>query len=729
MKLLGWNYRGICNASTVRALKAQIKGSKPDLIFLSETKATVNRMDYVRISIKFDHMFVVEAKDKAGGLCVLWKAGLSVKEVEFSKNLIAVKISKSVCEWLMVGFYGIPYYSKKKKVWECLLALLESHQEPWMCFGDFNFVLNEDEALGGKKGSSSTNYLKELMFKVGAIDLGYSGGKYTWAKGKWGNASVKRRLDRVIANISWRLANSKVTMTHLGVISFDHAPIILDTNPLSTLTHRPFRFEVVWLRDERCSSVIDSAWNEECHGSDFIKLCKKQATTRDALKKWNKEVFGRCQDRINSLIKQINAIQREPPSIHLGDLEASLQAELSEWLLRSEALWRQKSRELWLKLGDKNTKFFHLSTIIRRKRNSIDAIRDDNGVWITEGNSIRNAFLVHFKNLFQQNVADFPPHLGHLVLPCITEDENSELNRIPTPDEIKSELFGMQDLKAPGPDGFLAIFYKKCWPTVSDAVINAVTSFFTKGTMPREVNCSLIVLIPKISNPSTVNHFRPISLCNVIYKIISKLLTTKLRLHLDKIISPAQSAFIPNRWIAENQVIVQEILHSFKPRKTKPGLMAIKIDLQKAYDRVSCSFIHAVLLHLGFNEVFSNWILSCLTSVSFEVLVNGGKSESFKPSRGLRQGDPLSSYLFLLGQEILSRMLDHELRQKSISGIRTGRSGPIITHVMYANDIILFSKASKKDATSIARTLDKYCLWSGQQVNKEKSGILFSKHT
>ena len=157
--------------------------------------------------------------------------------------------------------------------------------------------------------------------------------------------------------------------------------------------------------------------------------------------------------------------------------------------------------------------------------------------------------------------------------------------------------------------------------------------------------------------------------------------------------------------------------------------MAIKIDLQKAYDRVSWSFIHADLLHLGFNEVFSNWILSCLISVSFEVLVNGGKSESFKPSRGLRQGDPLSSYLFLLGRKILSRMLDHELRQKSISGIRTSRSGPIITHVMYADDIILFSKASKKDATAIARTLDKYCLWSGQQVNKEKSDILFLKHT
>ena len=388
-------------------------------------------------------------------------------------------------------------------------------------------------------------------------------------------------------------------------------------------------------------------------------------------------------------------------------------------------MWRQKSRELWLKLGDRNTKFFHLSTIIRRKRNNIDAIRDEQGAWITETESIRSLFLNSFKNLFNQEEANFPPYLEHLVLPCITEDENSELSRIPTPEEIKATLFNMQDLKAPRPDGYPVIFYKQLWPTVGDDIIKAVTSFFRIGSMPKEVNSSLIVLIPKISNPTPVQHFRPISLCNVVYKIISKLFVAKLRPHLDKIISPAQFAFIPNRWIAENQVIVQEILHSFKTRKTKPGLMAIKLDLQKAYDRVSWDFIHTVLLHLGFNEVFFNWVLYCISSVTFEILVNGGKTNKFRPSRGLRQGDPLSPYLLILGQEILSRMLDHELRQSNIKGIKTSKSGPTITHVMYTNDIVLFSKTTKKDTETISKILEKYSLWSGQLVNRSKLGIFF----
>ena len=201
-------------------------------------------------------------------------------------------------------------------------------------------------------------------------------------------------------------------------------------------------------------------------------------------------------------------------------------------------------------------------------------------------------------------------------------------------------------------------------------MINAMTSFFEVGRLPSEVNSSLIVLIPKTNNPCSFNNYRPINLCNVVYKIISKLLVFKLRTILHKLISPYQSAFIHNRWIAKNRIIFQEMLHSFKVRKMKEGLMAIKLDLQKAYDKVNWSFINVVLIKFGFNDVFINWIMECITSVSFEVLINGGNSESFKPKRGLRQGDPLSPYILILGQEILSRLLEKEFRHHNISGVK-----------------------------------------------------------
>ena len=156
--------------------------------------------------------------------------------------------------------------------------------------------------------------------------------------------------------------------------------------------------------------------------------------------------------------------------------------------------------------------------------------------------------------------------------------------------------------------------------------------------------------------------------------------------------------------------------------------MAIKLDHHKAYDRVNWSFIKVVLIKFGFNEVFINWIMEYITSVSFEVLINGGKLENFKAERGLRQGDHLSPYIFILGQEIFSRLLEKEFRHHNISGVKASVGGPVITHVMYADDIVLFSKACRREAATINQCLETYCNWSGQSLNRTKSGVFFSKN-
>lgn len=157
--------------------------------------------------------------------------------------------------------------------------------------------------------------------------------------------------------------------------------------------------------------------------------------------------------------------------------------------------------------------------------------------------------------------------------------------------------------------------------------------------------------------------------------------------------------------------------------------MAIKLDFQKAYDRMNWSFLKEVLLRFGFNETFTSWIMACVTTVSFEVLINGGKYNQFKPSRGVRRGDTMSPYLFILAQEFLSRLLDQEFHFKKISGVKANLNEPAITHVMYADDIVLFSKATRMEAMAINECLDIYYKWSGQCINRSKSGMYFSKHT
>ena len=209
----------------------------------------------------------------------------------------------------------------------------------WTCIGDFNFIINDDEQIGGNKGgTSATNHLKELMFEFNAVDLRCLGNKFTWARGRWGKASIRRRLDKGVARISWRLAFPKAIISHLGAIKSDHVPILPNTNLHDSFAHRPFRFESIWLKDERCTEVIGKAWDVKVVGSDFIKLYKKQASTREALRKWNEEVFGRRQDRINSLLKRIKVVQDKQPSQENELVENALQTELSKWLLRSEVI-------------------------------------------------------------------------------------------------------------------------------------------------------------------------------------------------------------------------------------------------------------------------------------------------------------------------------------------------------------------------------------------------------
>ena len=234
-------------------------------------------MKKILSSLKFADMCVVKAKGIASGLCVMWKAGLSISQVEFNKNLIAIKVSNALCDWVMVGFYGPPYPAKKQKAWENLMAFLNSYLFPWVCIGDFNFTTNDKEILGGKRSGESLaiNYLKELIFEFSAIYWGFFGNSYTWARWRWGNFAIKRRLDRGIANILWHLAFPSAAVAHLGAFKSKHTPILLDTNLEDSFAHRPFRFEVARIRDSGCISIMEKALNVQARGLAFIKLFKR----------------------------------------------------------------------------------------------------------------------------------------------------------------------------------------------------------------------------------------------------------------------------------------------------------------------------------------------------------------------------------------------------------------------------------------------------------------------
>jgi hypothetical protein len=295
------------------------------------------------------------------------------------------------------------------------------------------------------------------------------------------------------------------------------------------------------------------------------------------------------------------------------------------------------------------------------------------------------------------------------------------LTRDYSDDEIGNALFQIGPLKAPGPDGLLARFFQRNWGTIKGDIIEAVKHFFREGYIPEGANDTTIALIPKSNKAEDLKDYRPISLCNVLYKVISKCIVNRLRPMLEGLISETQSAFLPCRLISDNALIAFECFHHIQSsNKVHDNFCAFKLDLTKAYDRVDWGYLKGFLLKVGFDKTWVNQIMACITSVRFTVRVNGDQTESFKPTRGLRQGDPLSPYLFLFLAEGLSKILQHVVYTMELRDLKCCRGAPGISHLLFADDSILFFKTTGQQAKVVKNALSSFEKGTGQLLSSSK---------
>ena len=254
------------------------------------------------------------------------------------------------------------------------------------------------------------------------------------------------------------------------------------------------------------------------------------------------------------------------------------------------------------------------------------------------------------------------------------------------------------------------MLFRSNWEIFKEELTASMNTIFLTGRVPSEWMKSHIILLPKIDEPKEPKDFRPLTIGNTVYRLLMKVVATRLQPFMEKIISPNQTAFLKGRNIADNTILVREIMHSFGSSDYKDQSFLLKADVNKAFDTVQWSFVGAAMREVNVPHKLIDLIQGCLCSSQVTILVNGMGDGFLRPCRGLRQGCPLSPYLFILAMEFLTKSIDQALQTHAVKGIKLAATAPILTHVMYGDDLLM-GKASVGEVNQfleIMKVFEKY---------------------
>ncbi|XP_057249213.1 uncharacterized protein LOC130590681 [Beta vulgaris subsp. vulgaris] len=657
------------------------------------------------------------SEGNSGGLISLWRSSqFQMWSFHTDRNWISISgiLISDDFPCTLVNVYNSCDGIVRAGTWRDIVEFCSSSQYPCLIAGDFNEILSEKDRGSQLIDLSNSARFNDFITDLHLIEITPSEGWFTWFRG-----TSMSKLDRFFVQAEWITKFPLINTSILKRTISDHCPLIIKSMNIDW-GPRPFRFQDVWLSHPGCLETIKNTWCK----SEGMSLMGKLKCVKADLKLWNLQCFGNIDTKISSLETEIQEWDDLANSRTLNEEEAkmrsSVQAELWSWLKKKEIFWAQNSRVQWLKHGDKNTKFFHTLASIRKNRNSISSL-EIGGSKLETPDEIRSAALEYFTNLFKEESFQRPIFQG-LDFMKLSDQQAADLIEPISNQEIDNAVASCNPSKSPGPDGFNFRFIKSSWEIIKEDVYSIIQEFWLTGNLPKGSNVAFIALIAKTENPRGFKEYRPISMVGCIYKIIAKILAHRLKRVMNHLVGPHQSSFIEGRNILDSVLIAGELLESC--RSSKLPAVLLKLDFHKAFDCVSWSFLYWTLEQMGFPPQWILWISSCVSSATASILLNGTPTKPFKLQRGLRQGDPLSPFLFILVVEVLNLLIKKATAMGFWSGIEVCKYGPVLSHLQFADDTVLFSSPDPQCLHNVRKVLILFQLASGLQINFHKSELL-----
>ncbi|GJX44795.1 RNA-directed DNA polymerase, eukaryota, reverse transcriptase zinc-binding domain protein [Tanacetum coccineum] len=632
---------------------------------------------------------------RSGGILSIWDSQLFHK----SRTLVLTKILMVEGTWMSNNFHCfiINVYAPqddqyKRELWQMILTFLSDNPGNYILLGDFNVIRNQSERIGSTFNHNAAMDFNNFIPEGSLWDMPLGGHAFTRLSN---NGAKMSKLDRFL--ITEEVMNSFPSLQANALDTFisDHMPILLNKS-VEDFGPIPFKMYNSWFLHHEFDPLVRNTWEQAqtiTGTNPFITFKEKMKFLKRAIKQWAHQYFNNRNSRKVELERDLQDIDMKLESgnanpnlcqkrldiiSNFRDIEKSKSIDAS-----------QKAKIKWGIKGDENSKYLH--GIINRKRRhlSINGIMKD-GSWITNPNSIKEVFATFFERKFK-------PFNGYKV--CNRSHYYKSISEAQSA-YLESEFSENEDL-------------------LKSDILAYIRHFHATSLIPNGCNSSFITLVPKNANPLVVNDYRPISLIDAQYKIIAKVLANRLSCVLDSIISFKQSAFVKNRQILDGPLMANEIIPWYKQKKK--NLMIFKIDFTKAFDSVSWDFLDRVMDFMQFGSTWRTWIRGCLFSSKYSVLINGSPTTEFPIRRGLRQGDPLSPFLFILVIEGLHVAIEDAIQAGFFQGAHIDSLH--ILHLFFADDVLILGEWSRHNIQGIVHILQCFQKVSGLTINLTKSNL------